>query len=101
MLYDRAQSSRLLYTIKAGAYRSSPIEPLRSRIVTSTLKFFPEFEELFTGIRATEEHAVVPSSRISASLNYTIKGESDKQELWSLKCMRKIMKGQKRSKVRV
>ena len=37
MLYDRTQSSRLLYTTQAGAYRSSPIEPLRSRIVTIEL----------------------------------------------------------------
>ena len=35
MLYERTQSSRLLYTTSAGAYRSSPIEPLRSRIVTT------------------------------------------------------------------
>ena len=34
MLYDRTQGSRLLYTTWAGAYRSSPIESLRLRIVT-------------------------------------------------------------------
>ena len=34
MLYDRTQSSQLSYATQAGAYRSSPIEPLRPRIVT-------------------------------------------------------------------
>ena len=38
MLYDRTQSSRLLYTTQTEAYRSSPIEPLRSRIVTHCQK---------------------------------------------------------------
>ena len=36
MLYDRTQGSRLLYTTWGGPYWSSPIEPLRSRIVTGS-----------------------------------------------------------------